>query len=579
MEYTVKFIAVLSLIRAVNGFENKEQTTSRMMSSLSSGIITNDTVTQTPAGPPTESITISSNSQSYIPASPPQTIGTSKSGSTQSNSLTPATLDKDPAENGPPGDGPPEIGPTVKGPPEIGHTVIGPSEVGPPDIGTTVIGPPEIGPPEIGPSEVIPTVIGPPGISPSEKDDTFVGPPGFVPTEKGDTYFGPPGFGPTEIGPTVRSPPEIGPTASGPSGSSTTSRNYWGEGCDYTTCVSSLLRNGNFSSSCCLQCSCDDFCEYIGNCCHNMDYQSFKTSNGETCLLTHFGADSNRDNLKFSGKLVSYLLVDTCGSYERNDKCSSPYETDLDSYTPVLSSVTWLSYKNKFCAECSGETESDIVDWRLILSCSQTDGIHLYTSHISIPDFMMQTKLLDHCWLHWIPPSVQLVSDGMCARSNELYAHCQDHTSVEQGGRLCYDSDQHMPYVNLGEFGDKSSKCQVCNDSLLKLYNNTCHLETHLRISVQNIFSTIVDTEVLERYLGFQHNISTTNVKENGDNECMSDFEYNPILVGSHSLVCSDLCNRVYLSLSSRLRDLRERAKREPAWSLNGEDSEQIYSK
>ena len=35
---------------------------------------------------------------------------------------------------------------------------------------------------------------------------------------------------------------------------------------------------------------------------------------------------------------------------------------------------------------------------------------------------------------------------------------------------------------------------------------------------------------------------------------------------------------KVYLSLSSRLSDLRERAKREP-WSLNGEDSEQIYSK
>ena len=33
---------------------------------------------------------------------------------------------------------------------------------------------------------------------------------------------------------------------------------------------------------------------------------------------------------------------------------------------------------------------------------------------------------------------------------------------------------------------------------------------------------------------------------------------------------------RVYLSLSSRLRDLRERANESP-WSLNGEDSEQIY--
>jgi len=35
---------------------------------------------------------------------------------------------------------------------------------------------------------------------------------------------------------------------------------------------------------------------------------------------------------------------------------------------------------------------------------------------------------------------------------------------------------------------------------------------------------------------------------------------------------------RVYVSLSLRLRDLRERAEREP-WSLNSEDSEQIYSK
>jgi len=43
----------------------------------------------------------------------------------------------------------------------------------------------------------------------------------------------------------------------------------------------------------------------------------------------------------------------------------------------------------------------------------------------------------------------------------------------------------------------------------------------------------------------------------------------NSITIGNYVIV------RVYLSLSSRLRDLRVRAKR----SLNREDSEQIYSK
>ena len=152
---------------------------------------------------------------------------------------------------------------------------------------------------------------------------------------------------------------------------------------------------------CCKQCSCDAGCG--NNCCPNVREEFLNETEVDAqrqwqCVY----AQGEKSENGYIYNDHAFMMRGFCPmSYPRNeifDNCFSKYEDYLfengpEYFGPVFSRSANASYRNRYCAECFGEDERNIVNWSVNVACEK--GPVIIGSFKDIPGtFLLRCKVI-----------------------------------------------------------------------------------------------------------------------------------------------------------------------------------------
>lgn len=118
-----------------------------------------------------------------------------------------------------------------------------------------------------------------------------------------------------------------------------------------------------------------------------------------------------------------------------------------------------------------------------------------------------------------------------CIMQENLIQRCFYISSLEEARDFCYAGDTPITYIDPLLSFYKNSFCYMCNSSEVRVYNNTCHMTSHLDLSVQSLFAAYVNAEHLQNYMDSRQTFLTEPVDDDG---CLPDFVFSPTLVCSY---------------------------------------------
>ena len=146
--------------------------------------------------------------------------------------------------------------------------------------------------------------------------------------------------------------------------------------CPYTDLCQSparLTTNGNERTSCCAQCSCDNDCWRLDNCCPDKDRSKIHNTRALPCKSTLTKDFINDNGIRSIIEPRTYRIEDICPASEVNktliEKCQGYIKDNLEDYVLVSDKQTGMIYQNRHCAECHGVTE--YTQWSIRTSCYQ----------------------------------------------------------------------------------------------------------------------------------------------------------------------------------------------------------------
>ena len=152
--------------------------------------------------------------------------------------------------------------------------------------------------------------------------------------------------------------------------------------------------------SCCVSCSCDPFCEILGNCCNN--------NITDVSPMCH---SSVLENESFEVETEAFLMVDRCLNDSNTTECKAVSTEPWGSLYPVYDAVGDRIFYNQHCAECSGVYL--YTHWDITVSC--------VTDYFSNKLFQraLQGK---NCSIGFIPPADLEITKHVCHK--DLVSHC-----------------------------------------------------------------------------------------------------------------------------------------------------------
>ena len=144
--------------------------------------------------------------------------------------------------------------------------------------------------------------------------------------------------------------------------------------CPYTDVCQSparLTTNGNKRASCCAQCSCDNDCWRLDNCCLDKDRSKIHNTRALPCKSTLTKDLINDNGITSDIEPRTYKMEDTCPPNEVNitlkQKCQGYIKENLEDFVLVSDKQTGMIYQNRHCAECHGVAE--YTQWSVRTSC------------------------------------------------------------------------------------------------------------------------------------------------------------------------------------------------------------------
>ena len=144
--------------------------------------------------------------------------------------------------------------------------------------------------------------------------------------------------------------------------------------CPYTDLCQSparLATNGSERTSCCAQCSCDNDCWRLDNCCPDKDRSKIHNIRTLPCKSTLTKDFINDNGITSDIEPRTYKMEDTCPPNEVNitlkQKCQGYIKENLEDFVLVSDKQTGMIYQNRHCAECHGVT--DYTQWSIRTSC------------------------------------------------------------------------------------------------------------------------------------------------------------------------------------------------------------------
>ena len=144
--------------------------------------------------------------------------------------------------------------------------------------------------------------------------------------------------------------------------------------CPYTDLCHSparLTTNGSERASCCAQCSCDNDCLRLDNCCLDKGRSKIQNTRALPCKSTLTKDLINDNGITSDIEPRTYKMEDTCPPNEVNitlkQKCQGYIKENLEDFVLVSDKQTGMIYQNRHCAECHGVT--DYTQWSIRTSC------------------------------------------------------------------------------------------------------------------------------------------------------------------------------------------------------------------
>ena len=212
-----------------------------------------------------------------------------------------------------------------------------------------------------------------------------------------------------------------------------------------------LLKYGHM----CPPCSCNKNCIIEGNCCPDVFY-----SIQPSCVQTNFLSENpNRDDNK------SVFMIDQCPTGDTNETdihCKHSYELEAHlTNIPVTSLQSGLTYRNKQCAKCHGESEINIIPWNLQIECHMFADFNFLSSYKEI--IILATKR--KCNMFYSPS--EFTKTRECGKVTESELDLINRCNVS-GTWTNYDPDIDYScetYDNKYHFF-KNLYCYLCNPPL-----------------------------------------------------------------------------------------------------------------
>ena len=184
--------------------------------------------------------------------------------------------------------------------------------------------------------------------------------------------------------------------------------------------------------SCCRPCSCDKYCHERNLCCPDFNESSeYITASNYTqiCLPAASNADSSLRYTQY------YFVRATCpADFEGDDlkeECERNHDRSVDDAIFVTSQDGHVTYKNKHCAMCHGETNVQIWGVATFRPC-----ISRFLMDItSTKD--LNANIMSGCDLLFTPPSVFNEISTYCQGQDQMVSTCPQNP--EEQNRLHTD--------------------------------------------------------------------------------------------------------------------------------------------
>ena len=208
----------------------------------------------------------------------------------------------------------------------------------------------------------------------------------------------------------------------------------------------SCALSANVSSSCCRQCSCNEFCEERRTCCQDKNYSMpFKPNIvHQECLPV---VNNHIEGILKSKRIPHYFIRSSCppnSNAELNKACRIMTPQVVDDLQYVSSRDGRVIYRNHFCATCHGET--DIVKWNIAIDNNAClYGEDTDVSNLTVIDF--NRILLSKCQFYLIPPDNLDTKNIYCVPNDTLILTCAPNITLDpkhamdceyNSGRLCF---------------------------------------------------------------------------------------------------------------------------------------------
>jgi len=262
---------------------------------------------------------------------------------------------------------------------------------------------------------------------------------------------------------------------------------------------------------CCVRCDCSNNCYLKGNCCPEKKRQESQSARliRQKCVQTF-----TKVNLPYEEELTpfensTYILHLLRGDYDCDDttqnKCLNPDETIFDEMNPVYSFVSGLNYRNKHCAECSGESQNATQLWPAEIRCKNEFEMMLLPAIFRMRSFdnkeLLSKVHAARCQILWKPISPH--ETEWCVVKEDLVAQCNPYllepryTFSRQQCALAFSEEQSLynPIYQRQRLY-ANAFCAYCNNALLPddmVVSGECEVTEYF---TDNIFSSVLDTNI-----------------------------------------------------------------------------------
>ena len=169
--------------------------------------------------------------------------------------------------------------------------------------------------------------------------------------------------------------------------------------------------------------------------------------------------------------LTRYRMIAECGVVSKqgakiNKMCMELPEIDSsnmfdDFFRPVISSVSLVTYRNRYCAACNNDNE--LVPFEVNVDCDDLFDINSFSSLEDIWDAVR----LHSCSVSYVPPDSFAFDTWPCHNNNAVLVISRCNVS---GLWPVYDPEIAWACENLNSFPYKDYKniyCYICNPSLI----------------------------------------------------------------------------------------------------------------